>query len=305
MPPSPLQGVRPATRILVAGYGALTSGILPHPTSLPDAAVTLASSHLSASPDPLAVLIQPDQADQVRPDVIVGCFADDERSRAYWEHRSTTTTLTDCRPACIELSTISPTWAEEWHQRLQGHGAVPVESPVTGGRPGARAGTLTAFVYTPTVDERAEKVLAAFTPEPPPLHRTGAPPGSSSSTTRGARPSCTPSASTPGSCLSTWARTPRPPARSPQSTDGCPSSHPRSWNGSSAATTATPTSPPPPTWPRTCTTPATSWAACRSSTSLWTRSRRPWRSTVRTWTSPLSLPRARHQGGRAPGLPAE
>ncbi|WP_406054021.1 NAD(P)-binding domain-containing protein [Streptomyces sp. NBC_01077] len=163
MTPSPLQGVRPTTRILVAGYGALTSGILPHLTSLPDAAVTLASRHLTASPDPLAVLIQPDHVDQVRPDVIVGCFADDERSQAFWEHPSTTTALTDCRPACIELSTVSPTWAEEWHQRLQHHGTVPVESPVTGSRPGARAGALTAFVYSPSVDERAERVLAAFT----------------------------------------------------------------------------------------------------------------------------------------------
>ncbi|MFD4320459.1 NAD(P)-binding domain-containing protein [Streptomyces sp. NPDC058548] len=163
MTPSPLQGDRPATRILVAGYGALTSGILPHLTSLPEAAITLASHHLAASPDPLVDLIQPDQVDQIRPDVIVGCFADDERSRAFWEHRSTAAALTDCRPACIELSTISPTWAEEWHERLQGHGAVPVESPVTGSRPGARAGTLTAFVYSPAVDERAKRVLAAFT----------------------------------------------------------------------------------------------------------------------------------------------
>ncbi|MGW3387434.1 NAD(P)-binding domain-containing protein [Streptomyces cinereoruber] len=163
MTPSPLRAARPATSILVAGYGALTSGILPHLTGLPDTAVTLMSRHLTTCPDPRATLIRPDAAGATEPDVIIGCFADDEHSRSFWEHPNTAAVLAAHRPACIELSTISPAWAEEWHQLLQGHGAVPVESPVTGSRPGAVAGTLSAFLHCPMADERAERVLGAFT----------------------------------------------------------------------------------------------------------------------------------------------
>ncbi|MBD0710664.1 MULTISPECIES: hypothetical protein [unclassified Streptomyces] len=136
MTPSPLRGASPATRILVAGYGALTSGILPHLAALPDAAVTLASRHLAVSPHPSVTLVRPDDADRTRPDVIVGCFADDVHSRAFREGPPVAAVLTDHRPACVELSTVSPTWAEEWHHLLREHDAVPVESPVTGSCPG-------------------------------------------------------------------------------------------------------------------------------------------------------------------------
>ncbi|MFJ9434782.1 NAD(P)-binding domain-containing protein [Streptomyces sp. NPDC101490] len=163
MTPPPLRDARPATSILVAGYGALTSGILPHLAGLPDTAVTLTSRHLTISPHPLVPLVRPEDIGGDRPDVIIGCFADDDHSRAFWHHTRTVAALTANSPACIELSTISPIWAEEWHHLLQGHGAVPVESPVTGSRPRARAGTLTAFIHSATVDPRAERVVEAFT----------------------------------------------------------------------------------------------------------------------------------------------
>ncbi|GEB57146.1 NAD(P)-binding domain-containing protein [Streptomyces gardneri] len=163
MTSAPLRAARPVTSILVAGYGTLTSGIVPHLLSLPDTALTVASRHLTATPDPRATLIHPDAVGTTAPDVIIGCFADDEHSRAFWQHPRTTHVLADHRPACIELSTITPTWAEQWHLLLQDHGALPVECPVTGSRPGAIAGTLTAFLYSSAMDERAERVLGTFT----------------------------------------------------------------------------------------------------------------------------------------------
>ncbi|WP_405444664.1 NAD(P)-binding domain-containing protein [Streptomyces erythrochromogenes] len=160
----PLGDADPATRILVAGYGAMTGGIIPHLTGLTATHVTIASRHLKEAPLPGTVLIRPDGIARARPDVVIGCFADDESSRTFWQHPQTRAAVRAHRSTCIELSTISPAWAESWHARITEAGGLPVECPVTGSRPGAQAGELTAFVHHPgPLDPAGLRVLDAFT----------------------------------------------------------------------------------------------------------------------------------------------
>ncbi|MFK0016257.1 NAD(P)-binding domain-containing protein [Streptomyces sp. NPDC091027] len=159
----PLRGADPATRILVAGHGAITAGILPHLTGLTGTHVTIASRHLKQAP-PGTVLIRPDDIAPARPDIVIGAFADDDASRAFWEHPRTRATVTAHGSTCIELSTISPTWAEAWHDHTTAAGGLPIECPVTGSRPGARAGTLTAFLHHPgPLNDTNLRILDAFT----------------------------------------------------------------------------------------------------------------------------------------------
>ncbi|MGI5451365.1 NAD(P)-binding domain-containing protein [Streptomyces sp. CA-243310] len=160
---NPLLGAaRPATNILVAGYGVITAGIIPHLVKLPDTAVTITSRHLIRAPAGTR-LLAPDGIEDLRPDIVLGCFADDGPSRAFWEHERVTAAVTEHRPVCIELSTISPAWAEAWHSHIDAHGGIPVECPVTGSRPGAIAGTLSGFLHTPRQDPRTARTLGAFT----------------------------------------------------------------------------------------------------------------------------------------------
>lgn len=162
-PIPPLGEAGPATRILVAGYGVMTAGIIPHLTSLPGAHVSIASRHLTA-PVPGTTLIGPDDAASARPDVVIGCFADDDTSRSFWNRPHARAAITARRATCIELSTISPGWAENWHRHIADAGGLPVECPVTGSRPGARSGTLTGFLHSPTPLTGADlRVLEAFT----------------------------------------------------------------------------------------------------------------------------------------------
>ncbi|UQW99110.1 hypothetical protein [Streptomyces sp. RerS4] len=86
-----------------------------------------------------------------------------------------TAALADHRPVCVELSTISPEWAEEWHQQITCRGGIPVECSVTGSRPAATSGTLTAFLHTPVHDARTETVLAAITSQRHEFSRPGNP----------------------------------------------------------------------------------------------------------------------------------
>ncbi|MER7673122.1 NAD(P)-binding domain-containing protein [Kitasatospora sp. NPDC096128] len=163
MTPAPPGAPRPATTIVVAGYGALTSGILPRLAALPDTRVALTSRHLTRSPDAAVPLIGPDELSDQHPDVLIGCFENDARSRNFWTHQHVTAAIAAHRPACIELSTISPDRAEQWHQETAALGAIPWECPVTGSRPGAKAGTLSAFLYTAAPHTAADHALAAFT----------------------------------------------------------------------------------------------------------------------------------------------
>ncbi|WP_051830595.1 NAD(P)-binding domain-containing protein [Streptomyces novaecaesareae] len=157
------QALRPATSIVVAGYGALTSGILPHLAALPDTRVALTSRHLTRAPHPAVRLVSPAEITTRRPDLILGCFENDARNRDFWTQGHLTAAITEHHPACLDLSTISPKRAEQWHQEITDLGGLPWECPVTGSRPGARAGTLAAFLHAPAPHETAERALTAFT----------------------------------------------------------------------------------------------------------------------------------------------
>lgn len=163
MVPAQRRAPGPATAIVVAGYGVMTAGILPHLAALPDTRVTLASRHLETSPDPHVALIAPSGIPRAHPQVIVGCFEDDARSRYFWSHPDVAAAIANDQPACIELSTVSPGRAVQWHNEVTALGGVPWECPVTGSRPGATAGTLSAFLYAPSAHPTAEQALAAFT----------------------------------------------------------------------------------------------------------------------------------------------
>ncbi|GAB2699699.1 NAD(P)-binding domain-containing protein [Kitasatospora kifunensis] len=175
MTPAPTRAPRPATTIVVAGYGVMTAGILPHLAALPDTRVTLTSRHLTKAPDATIPLIAPAAIVAQHPDVILGCFEDDARSHAFWSHEHVVAAVTEHRPACIEMSTISPERAEEWHHEITALGGLPWECPVTGSRPGAKAGTLSAFVHAPAAHPAANRVLAAFTRNRYPFTRPGNP----------------------------------------------------------------------------------------------------------------------------------
>ncbi|MFF1560941.1 NAD(P)-binding domain-containing protein [Streptomyces sp. NPDC058279] len=140
----------------------MTAEIIPHLTDLPNTHITIASRHLK-SPPPHTDLIRPHDIAPARPDIVIGCFTDDEVSRSFWNHPQARAAITTRRATCIELSTISPGWAEAWHDHISEAGGLPVECPVTGSRPGAHTGTLTGFLHTPTaLDGRDRCVLDAF-----------------------------------------------------------------------------------------------------------------------------------------------
>ncbi|MGF1427094.1 NAD(P)-binding domain-containing protein [Kitasatospora sp. LaBMicrA B282] len=163
MIPAPRRAPSPATTIVVAGYGAMTSGILPHLTAMPDTRVHLTSRHLSESPHEAVTLITSAAITDAAPNVLIGCFEDDEHSCAFWSDQHVAAALARHRPTCIELSTITPERAEQWQQEISALGSLAWECPVTGSRPGARAGTLSAFLYAPGHSPAAERALDAFT----------------------------------------------------------------------------------------------------------------------------------------------
>ncbi|MEU5951485.1 NAD(P)-binding domain-containing protein [Streptomyces sp. NPDC047525] len=147
--------------ILVAGYGVMTRGILPHLLHEEGFSVSLTSRHLTTPPHPHVRLTQ--RADLERADIILGCFENDAASRDFWTSPHVIEMIARTKPVCIEMSTLSPSWIISWHDHISDGGGVSVECPVTGSRPGAEEGTLSAFVYESAQDERTEKTLNTFT----------------------------------------------------------------------------------------------------------------------------------------------
>ncbi|GAA1944374.1 NAD(P)-binding domain-containing protein [Kitasatospora viridis] len=163
MTPAARRAPLPATTVVVAGYGVITAGILPHLAALPSLRVALTSRHLDRAPHGQVPLISPDDIPAGRPRVIVGCFEDDTRSRGFWGHPKVVAAIRAERPACIELSTITPDQAVRWHHEVTALGGAAWECPVTGSRPAAEAGTLSAFLHASGPSTAADEVLAAFT----------------------------------------------------------------------------------------------------------------------------------------------
>ncbi|MFJ3220245.1 NAD(P)-binding domain-containing protein [Kitasatospora sp. NPDC086801] len=150
-------------RVLVAGYGVLTQGILPHLAARPGFSVGLTSRHQVEPPLPGVESVDAESVQDFRPDVILGCFASDRRSRAFWTDSRTRRAIAERGAGCIEMSTLSLDRAQHWHAEITAAGGVGTESPVTGSRSGASAGTLSAFVYQGVPDPRADQVLRTFT----------------------------------------------------------------------------------------------------------------------------------------------
>ncbi|ORT57219.1 NAD(P)-binding domain-containing protein [Streptomyces sp. CB03238] len=147
--------------VLVVGYGLMTRGILPHLLRREELSVSLMSRHLTSPPYPEVRLVR--AAELERPDAILGCFEDDDASRDFWTSPHVTEAVARGHSACIEMSTLSPSWIDAWHGHIRESGGVAVECPVTGSRSGAADGTLSAFVHQSAYDARVETVLNAFT----------------------------------------------------------------------------------------------------------------------------------------------
>ncbi|GLV87978.1 hypothetical protein Slala03_76670 [Streptomyces lavendulae subsp. lavendulae] len=147
--------------VLVAGYGVMTRGIIPHIVQKAGARVFLTSRHMRTAPSGVTLLTL-DELARTPPDVILGCFESDERSREFWTDPQVLAAVSRSRSACIEMSTVTPGWIEEWHALIGDHGGATIESPVTGSKVGAAGGTLSAFLHASVPDDRAWQVLDTF-----------------------------------------------------------------------------------------------------------------------------------------------
>ncbi|MCX5256832.1 NAD-binding protein [Streptomyces canus] len=149
-------------RVLVSGYGVMTRGILPHIASAPDTSVALLSRHQTVPPCPGVTVTALEDAPALRPHVILGCFENDERSQDFWTSPAIRRSVEDQGSCCIEISTLSIDRIAAWHDEIRLLGGTSVESPVTGSRPGAASGVLSAFVYESGKDPRATAVMDTF-----------------------------------------------------------------------------------------------------------------------------------------------
>ncbi|RJQ75877.1 NAD(P)-binding domain-containing protein [Amycolatopsis panacis] len=149
------------TTVLVSGLGVMTRGILAHLAGHPGHTVALHSRHAARSPVPGVRCVSEDGLSALRPDVIVGCFENDDRSREFWSLEPIGEAVA-AGAVCIELTTLGLAQVLWWHELIRASGGVGVECPVTGSRSGAESGTLSAFVHASGSDERIDQVLKLF-----------------------------------------------------------------------------------------------------------------------------------------------
>jgi 3-hydroxyisobutyrate dehydrogenase len=150
-------------RVLVGGFGVMTRGVIPHLLDHPTMKVTLTSRHLTSTPDARLELVRRADLRERQFDVVLGCFESDDASQQFWTSPDLAPVLRDGRPGCIEMSTLSHPQALSWYEHLGALGCPSIESPVTGSRPRATEGTLSAFAYASARHPPAEQVLAVFT----------------------------------------------------------------------------------------------------------------------------------------------
>lgn len=152
-----------ALHVLVSGLGVMTQGVLPHLAASGGLDVTVLSRRTAVAVPAGVRLVGPADYLDRPPDVVVGCFESDQRSREFWTTPQIAASITASGAACIEMSTLGVARAREWHAQVAELGGVSIESPVTGSRVGAERGELSAFVYASAADERADRVLSLFT----------------------------------------------------------------------------------------------------------------------------------------------
>ncbi|MEU9147275.1 NAD(P)-binding domain-containing protein [Streptomyces sp. NPDC048349] len=147
--------------VLVAGYGVMTRGVIPHIVQKASGEVFLMSRHLN-SPPPGVTMKKTSELQDAPPDVILGCFESDGRSKEFWTTPEVLAAVARRGIVCIEMSTLTPGWVEDWHELIRRNGGSTVECPVTGSKVGAANGALSAFLYESEPDPRAAQVLDTF-----------------------------------------------------------------------------------------------------------------------------------------------
>lgn len=148
-------------KILILGSGVMAAGIAGRLANYHD--VTILSRHLDPAIKDFRVAATIEEATFESYAAILSCVADDHRSRALWLDERMDALIRRDRPIVVELSTLSLNWIEEWHRRMNALEVVAVESPVTGSREGAEAGTLSSFRFAEARSRVADEIFAVFT----------------------------------------------------------------------------------------------------------------------------------------------
>lgn len=125
--------------------------------------VTILSRHLDPDSKDFRVAATLQEATSESYAAVLSCVTDDQRSRDLWLDEYMDALLQRDRPVVAELSTLSVSWIEQWHQRMDSFDVISVESPVTGSRSGAEAGTLSSFRFSKSTSPLADEIFAAFT----------------------------------------------------------------------------------------------------------------------------------------------
>lgn len=153
----------------------MTSAFLPTLAAHPEFDVRVVSRHTRVVPGTEVKVLRVDEMESEDFDVVLACLEDDDASRTFWLHPAVSRLLDRAPMACIEMSTLGHEWVCSWHEYVAAHGAVSVESPVTGSRAGAQAATLSAFVCASDYSRSAEALLHALTSRIYRFSRAGSP----------------------------------------------------------------------------------------------------------------------------------
>jgi 3-hydroxyisobutyrate dehydrogenase len=79
-------------------------------------------------------------------DVVISMVGDDVASRAVWLGPDGAFATMQPHAVAVECSTLSLDWIRAWHAEAQQHNLKSIESPVTGSKLAAEAGTLTLLI---------------------------------------------------------------------------------------------------------------------------------------------------------------
>lgn len=148
-------------KVLILGSGVMAMGIARQLTQIYD--VVVLSRHLDPTFIDFQVATDLDETLSHDYSAVISCVTGDERSRELWLDERMYGLLRRVRPLVVELSTLSASWIGEWHQHMESLGVIAIESPVTGSRSGAEAGTLSSFFYSKNQSRLANEIFVRFT----------------------------------------------------------------------------------------------------------------------------------------------
>ncbi|AVK62374.1 hypothetical protein C5Z25_11670 [Lactobacillus sp. CBA3605] len=130
-------------KIIVVGYGIMTTGIVKNILSKTDFDVSIVSKHLT---ERINCTVMSTFAGDY--DLVIGCFKNDRESFNFWSEESVLKSLRENNSICIELSSLSMKCIEDWYKLVDKNKLTAVEVPITGSRIGAENGTLPLFLYS-------------------------------------------------------------------------------------------------------------------------------------------------------------